>query len=180
MRNKIITIAAMLAVMIAMTGIAAADVAFEDFTIGIHKAFPNQLQDAANPTSIPLNGNVKLSLAIGSVRAENIGISTYSLTCTINPATPQVTATCPPDFIPGSDSFIKNDAVTITSINAPINTEYQLLINGQVVLNEIKPDPSAGGGVGLITVPEFATVAIPIAAMLGIVFFFQRRKSKKE
>jgi len=29
-------------------------------------------------------------------------------------------------------------------------------------------------------IPEFATVAIPIAAVLGLVFFFQQRKIKKE
>ena len=29
-------------------------------------------------------------------------------------------------------------------------------------------------------IPEFATVAIPIAAVLGLVFFFQQRKNKKE
>ncbi|MDD5616167.1 MAG: PEF-CTERM sorting domain-containing protein [Candidatus Methanoperedens sp.] len=30
------------------------------------------------------------------------------------------------------------------------------------------------------SIPEFATVAIPIAAVLGLVFFFQQRKNKKE
>lgn len=33
---------------------------------------------------------------------------------------------------------------------------------------------------GFYQVPEFSTVAIPIAAVLGLVFFFQRRKKKEE
>ncbi|MDP2841560.1 MAG: PEF-CTERM sorting domain-containing protein [Candidatus Methanoperedens sp.] len=28
--------------------------------------------------------------------------------------------------------------------------------------------------------PEFSTIAIPIAAVLGLVFFFQHRKKKEE
>ena len=33
---------------------------------------------------------------------------------------------------------------------------------------------------GITTVPEFATIAIPVAGILGLVFFFNRRKHKKE
>ncbi|MCX9085127.1 MAG: PEF-CTERM sorting domain-containing protein [Candidatus Methanoperedens sp.] len=31
-----------------------------------------------------------------------------------------------------------------------------------------------------ITIPEFPTVALPIAAVIGLVFFFQNRKKKEE
>jgi hypothetical protein len=31
-----------------------------------------------------------------------------------------------------------------------------------------------------ISIPEFPTVALPIAAVIGLVFFFQQRKNKKE
>lgn len=38
----------------------------------------------------------------------------------------------------------------------------------------------ASEGGSLTTVPEFTTIAIPVAAILGLLFFFSRRKQRKE
>jgi len=42
----------------------------------------------------------------------------------------------------------------------------------------VNPDP--GDPVGEYYIPEFSTIAIPVAAVLGLLFFFSYRRHRKE
>jgi hypothetical protein len=73
---------------------------------------------------------------------------------------------------PGSKTF----NVKITNVNAP-NGQYQAQFNNM--------DNAEGkiADIALITsnitaIPEFPTVALPVAAILGLAFFMQRRKEE--
>ncbi len=63
---------------------------------------------------------------------------------------------------------------------SPTNNYYDIKIDdigGSLPAGSAETDALTTAGQ---TIPEFATVAIPIAAVLGLVFFFQQRKNKKE
>ncbi|VVB85555.1 Uncharacterised protein [uncultured archaeon] len=174
MKNKTIMITALLAVMVSMTGMAAAD----PFNIDINKASPNQNTPADNPTTIPLTGTTVFSLDISSISTAGVG-HPYSLTCSISPSA-GVTVTCPAGFTPASKTpFVLADVVTVTSSGAPPNTGYLLEVKGQNVTKLVRLD-SASANIGLTSIPEFPAVALPVAGVIGLVFFFQHRKSKKE
>jgi hypothetical protein len=175
MRNKIIMITAMLAVMVAMTGIAAAT------------PYNAALWDAAGlgvaPTPLSLVPGNSLTL---SYRADTIAIQSpaevvpyFSLVTVISGvgALPSdVTITTPLNLTLDTDPKLDTGVITVTlSPSAPVGARYRL-------------DIGAGGGTfvelgsasrPLDSIPEFPTVALPIAAVIGLVFFFQNKKKKE-
>ncbi len=60
---------------------------------------------------------------------------------------------------------------------APVGAEYDIIIWDWGWGTHI--DVSAAT-VTATNIPEFATIALPVAAILGLLFFFNRRKHKKE
>jgi hypothetical protein len=177
MRNKILMIAAMLAVMVAMTGIAAAS----PFLIGLNQASPNNGLAAGNPTSVPLTGTTTFSVVLTAIDAGNVGnIGTYNLTCEITPVDPTITVACPSlaSFNVTAVTMPFPDSVVVTTNGTAPNSNHYLIVDG-VTVGTMYPDPAAEGGIRLNTVPEFPTVALPIAAVIGLVFFFQNKKKKE-
>ncbi|MDG6242952.1 MAG: PEF-CTERM sorting domain-containing protein [Methanolobus sp.] len=62
----------------------------------------------------------------------------------------------------------------VDELEATLHYEGTLDVNSQLVLSDYCPGENGNGGIEEI--PEFPTIALPIAAILGLAFFFQRRK----
>lgn len=63
---------------------------------------------------------------------------------------------------------------------------YQVITDSSKILLHVfdpsvcDPEETCWRSPGTTIIPEFATIALPIAAVLGLVFFFQHRKKKEE
>lgn len=182
MKNKIVMITAALAVMMAMTGIAAAN--------------PESLTVVSGPAPVLIPYSDP-----GSVRTINITLITNLTEEHLIKGTILNAGVFSDDllfkFSNGSDTSSWLESGTNWNWGVPSN-------NYQIITMWVKAKPEAlqnqlyginiydaGGTNGGIledsqatefqtSIPEFATVAIPIAAVLGLVFFFQQRKNKKE
>ena len=53
-------------------------------------------------------------------------------------------------------------------------------VNGYGYYNADTDALDGGINAGFKAIPEFSTIAIPVAAMLGLLFFFNHRKRKRE
>ncbi|VVB88481.1 Uncharacterised protein [uncultured archaeon] len=162
MKNQIVMISAFLVVMMAMTGIAS--------------AFQLQLLDVNNNT-VPL----KIPMIPGQSMDFNVKISDYNHdspdfhiknlsnpTYVIIETHPQVILTG------GMDPYIQPNALTITlTSNAEPDHNYFFELNVTECLCQMEFQIT---GREIHAVPEFPTVALPIAAVIGLVFFFQKRK----
>ncbi|MCK4542895.1 MAG: PEF-CTERM sorting domain-containing protein [Spirochaetales bacterium] len=75
------------------------------------------------------------------------------------------------------------DYIDVTLVSdGPNGANYQIVID-DVAYDENNPWISLDASnedLQLTNVPEFATIAIPVAAILGLVLFFNHRKRKKE
>ena len=175
MKNKILMITAALAVMMALTGIAAAG------------PFNLEIVGNSNPILLAPGQSVVMDLKATLIPEIDNGVtyaSTASVTCSLlNP-------TCNPGDISVSannlgpvtwPTYFQANSVTVTRSLTPIDPSGYYYI---ITVNSGPAGSVVGeSGVGTRTaqsIPEFATVAIPIAAVLGLVFFFQQRKNKKE
>ena len=66
--------------------------------------------------------------------------------------------------------------IRFTAIStAPVDAEYQIEISDSATGNVF----AARLVIDTITVPEFPTIALPIAAILGLAFIFQRRREEE-
>jgi len=177
MKRKIIAITAMLAVMVAMIGTAAA------LHLGIN---------GDNPVSIKPGQSIILDVTMSDPNSHvalphDISITGATVTC--NTLTPLCTTgdlkvegnmmPFPHNFVMTSNPFTHPNCIKVT-LNAlttdPIGTEYVVHLAG---------DDITGGELNVIAdktfenIPEFPTVALPIAAVIGLVFFFQQKKIKE-
>ncbi len=175
MRNKIMSIAAFTAVMLAMTGIAAAN----PVTPTLTQASPNQAIIAPNPLSVGENAGDTLTL---SLKLDAMIDTNFSVTCTISPigGAPAggVTATCPAFVdvgVPAPVTYTAVDSIVLTNNGAPAGSLYSLEVDvgGVVVKDDI------GVETRRISVPEFATVAMPVAAVIGLMFLVYRKKKEE-
>lgn len=176
MKNKILMIAALFAVMVAMTGIAAA--------APYNAALWNAAGSALAPTPLELVPGNNLTL---SYRAYTILIQTpaevvpyFSSVTVISGvgALPgDITITTPTNLTLDVDPKLDVGAINIAlSSTAPVGAMYRVVIGaGSNTSIEI-----GSASRPLNSIPEFATIAMPIAAALGLVFFFQQRKKKEE
>jgi hypothetical protein len=80
-------------------------------------------------------------------------------------------------FIPGGPSYMDERVVTISlSEDAPEGARYYVLIGAGDQSAELTEFQSVSRTIE--SIPEFPTVALPIAAILGLAFFMQRRKEE--
>jgi hypothetical protein len=177
MRNKLIMIIAMLAVMISMTGIAAA------YDANIWNAAGTGA--AGNPINLHRGGNITLSFHGENIVAGAIGTDLpYSYvvvalaTGSAVGAVGDITVTLPANFHPTAATFTDIGAINVAlSASAPIGAEYRVTIKGGDEAVDIDfGSPSRNFN----SIPEYAVVALPVAAVIGLVFFLQNRKNKKE
>jgi hypothetical protein len=143
MKNKLITLVAMLAVMVAMTGIAAA--ATQSHIIG------TVLVDG-----IPYTAGAHIDAYSDSGRVLKIGEATSNAGGGFSMDTEFVdhvwlTGTAQGGLIGETDG---NPALEVPGFNVFL--------------------------VKLNLIPEFPTVALPVAAVIGLVFLFQQKKRKEE
>jgi hypothetical protein len=174
MRNKIIMITAMLAVMVAMTGIAAAN----PYDAFIYVADGSAA--APQPLLIPNGGNVDLSY-----RGENIVNAAinkdlkynYSVVAFGGGVVGDITVTFThANFHPTAKNFTDVGVVNIArSASAPAGATYRVTIKA----GDEAADVDFGAASRNLEVPEFPTVALPIAAVIGLVFLFQNKKKKE-
>lgn len=84
------------------------------------------------------------------------------------------TAYNPDGFIPGGSEYMDDGVIIVTmDADAPVGARYYIEIG-------------AGGGVvefqtasrTIEAIPEFPTIALPVAAIIGLAFFIQRRKQE--
>jgi len=174
MRNKIMSLAAFLAVMLAMTGLAAA----APVTPTLMQASPNQNSIAPNPLSVGVNVGDSLTL---SLKLDAMLDTNFSVTCTLTPVVGPVggiTVACPAYVDTGVPvvTYTALDSIVLTNNGAPAGSLYSLKVDvaGVTITRDIGTETRD------VSVPEFPTVALPVAAVIGLVFLFQSRKNKKE
>lgn len=177
MKNNIITITAFLAVMIAMAGIAAAN----PVTPTLMKGSPNQGVIAPQPVQIGENAGDTTILSL-KLEAMADPSDTFSVVCTVTPlgGAPAggITAVCTSPLSPGGvQPFTAVDSIVLTNNGVPQGSNYSLVVNVAGVVNTF--DVGVESRV-VSSIPEFPTVALPVAAAIGLVFFFQHKKRKEE
>jgi hypothetical protein len=177
MKNTIVKIAAFLAVIIGMTGIAAAD----PFNLVITQASPNQT--IAAPSLITLNqgASATLSLKMSNIVISDLGqaypVQSCSITQVSGPADPlsAMTVSCPATLTPTTDPFYAVNTVTIINNNAAAGNLYSLYLK----YNHSTATLDFGSASQTFSsIPEFPMVALPIASVIGLVYLFQYRRKK--
>jgi hypothetical protein len=177
MRHKIIMIVAMLAMMVSMTGIAAA------YDANIWNAAGTGA--AVNPINLHRGGNINLSFHGEEIVASAINTDlpySYKVvalaTGSAVGAVGDVTVTLPANFHPTAATFTDIGAINVAlSASAPIGAEYRVTIRGGD--EEVDIDFGSASR-NFNSIPEYATVGLPALALIGLVFFLQNRKNKKE
>jgi hypothetical protein len=165
MRKNIIMIAAMLTVMVAMTGIAAATVlSAEPQNIGI-------TEGGSNTTNLKYD-------------------SSGQVTWRIIDATTSITSEVLVNDGNGTD-YTSTGVYTSTANNPNLMIVQDQAgdnLNADYKLQSCPPGYNFGDSyctenhitVYVSYIPEFPTVALPIAAVIGLVFLFQNKKKKEE
>jgi len=179
MKNKIITIAAVFAVMVAMIGIAAANPSAVDVVPG----------DPSNPVFHPLDGStvtypVGFTAMVAGARyinVTNVGLTSVKIYGPEIPGGLTVAAGSSGSIL-WTPSTIPADSL---SLDVTTNTAGEVTIKTCLTVGG-----SNCGESGIIdfgsasqqfdAIPEFPTVALPIAAVIGLVFLFQQKKRKQE
>ncbi|NPE31123.1 PEF-CTERM sorting domain-containing protein [Methanococcoides sp. SA1] len=88
-------------------------------------------------------------------------------------AVSDVNVTLPANVTPTSNPYTDIGAITISiDSNAPIDGEYEIRIQAGGTTVETAVASRT------IEVPEFPTIALPVAAIIGLAFFLQRRKEE--
>ncbi|MCX9011794.1 MAG: PEF-CTERM sorting domain-containing protein [Candidatus Methanoperedens sp.] len=176
MKNKIITITAFLAVMVAMTGIAAA-IPYDAF---IYNAAGTSA--APQPVSLKPGDSVILSYRGENIIPAAFGVPLpYSSTVVAlggGGVASDITVTLPVSFTPTAATSTDVGAINIAlSSSAPVGASYRVTIKGG---DEAVDVDFGAASRNISSIPEFPTVALPVAAAIGLVFFFQHRKRKEE
>jgi hypothetical protein len=178
LKNKIIVITAFLAVIVGMTGMAMAD----PLTPTLMQGSPNQGLVAPQP--VPIGNNVG-DTAVLSLKLEKMynPMDTFTVSCQVTPlfgapAGGITATTCISPLSPGGlDPYTAVNSIVLTNNGAPANSKYSLVVSVNGVINTF----DVGVESRVITpIPEFPTVALPIAGVIGLVFFFQQRKNENK
>ncbi len=176
MKNKMLTIAALFAVMVAMTGIAAAS------AVDVDPSTP------ANPLPHPLDGSTKTypvqftAMVAGEryINVTNIGLTSVKIYGDEIPGGLTVPAG-------GSASILWTPSSTpVDNLNLDVTTSTGGEVTIETCLVSGGADCGTSGKIDFGTasqqfdIPEFSTIALPVAGALGLIFFFQQRKKKEE
>jgi hypothetical protein len=191
MTNKLITIAAMLAVMVAMTGTAAA------YDLIINQGSPNQ--NSVEPDSVLLLPGVPHNVSLYGQEFEGAVPQSFPLNYIVechhdnllcNPADLEIVfnhvsgITDPfPSLGPIIDnnlSFLVKDAITITLNNTPtdpVGTKYNyFIIGGPGNTTGHSAEASRTVVRDIVGVPEYTSIVLPTVSIMGLVFLLSRRK----
>ena len=164
MRKKTVLITAMLAVMVAMTGIVAAmDAAIVD--------------SAGNPA--PVN----ISLVQGdqidlNFRTANFVPGIYPVNVTIVPLNGGNAGNWQV-IISATDNMVTNPTLLLFTVknNGALPGE---LVRVTITAGQLTAGADFGAASrNFNSIPEFPAVALPVAAVIGLVFFFQQKKKKE-
>jgi hypothetical protein len=189
MKNKIITITAFLAVMAAMTGTAAAD-QLNVYYDGTSNLVTNSVDLTPGGAAVPLDVGVTFDASrsapgnvhtfVCSVVPNSGGGSADDIT--VNAVERGTSNSAPPfplswtqDGGAGTTEYI--DITIASKATAPQGATYSIVVT----------DMAFGGSftfqaatISTSNIPEFPAVAVPVAGVIGLVFFFQHRKRKQE
>lgn len=196
MRTKILMVAASLAVMLAMTGIAAAD------QMNIYKG-----SEEVTSVTIPVGGSTDLTINVSSFinklgTIHNMSVALFeadestpatgldvTITETVPPLGPSPgpntctfpgTAPCDP-LVRWKQSMGKggSEVLNLTIADAAlVPHNYFLEITDNKSGKKVKASLSTASIA--VSVPEFATIAAPVGAVMGLVFLLYQRKRKEE
>ena len=174
MRNKILIIIAMLAVMVVMTGTAVAYDALLYSADGSRATA--QSLDIVRGSSINLSyhGENIIASAIGT----DLPYSYKVVALAGGAAVGDITVTLPANFHPTATTFTDIGVINIAlRTSAPIGAKYRVTIRGG---DEDVDIDFGSASINFGAIPQFPTVALPVAAVIGLVFFFQQKNYKKE
>ncbi|WP_342304715.1 PEF-CTERM sorting domain-containing protein [Methanolobus sp. ZRKC5] len=92
-------------------------------------------------------------------------------------AASDITITTPANVVvPLATSYTDVGVITVSlNANAPLHTIYRISIGAGPVLASTEIDSASRY---VESIPEFPTIALPVAAILGLAFFMQRRKEE--
>ncbi|WP_292465022.1 PEF-CTERM sorting domain-containing protein [Methanolobus sp.] len=155
--------------------------------IGTASAYTPDVWDAAGEGPI---GDLKLSpgdTVVLSYRMQSISSVEYGMVLNYTQQVSVVSGggsesdiviTTPENVtVPEASTYTDVGAITISiAANAPAGTIYRVSIGAGPVTIESEVD-SASRYVNT-EIPEFPTIALPVAAILGLAFFMQRRKEE--
>ena len=147
-KRSILIITAMLALMVAMMGIAAAT----SYVVGEVKDVDGNLVLGAEVTAYDEN-DIAFAVPIASVSSTD---GAYAITLPDGYIKSTVRVKAIKDSNSGTAIGPK-----VYQINSPVQTVIYLV------------------NIGNFSIPEFPAVALPIAAVIGLVFFFQQRREQK-
>lgn len=172
MKNELVIITVFLAVMLVMPGIAAAHT-IGDFDLKLLTLDGNQV-----PLEIPMSPgqsiNYSLYMANFNNHNDNFLIKSEVLGIGGSDATDVTITKHPASFVPGEDPHIQVDALTIAlGEDATPGNKYLIGIG----LQDCQCNMQNAITIHVISaVPEFPTIALPVAAVIGLVFFFHKKK----
>jgi len=196
MKNKIITITALLAVMVAMTGIAAADpdqmniykkgtntkVANVALPVGGTVDLDLEISEFANPANTTHNITIRLFAEDEVTEIEGLEIQINETTSPFGPK---------PDGVwnePANNPIViwKQDQGTGkgTSERLKLKITDRASLPQKYVIEftdtQTNKTTRLSGATLPVSVPEFPTIALPVAAIMGLVFLIYHRKKKEE
>ena len=167
MRNIIL---GLVIAIVAMTGTAAA------YNAALYDAVGANM--APNPIIIQPGESVTLSYHMTNILPGDVNQTfAYSSLATVKGGTgaaaSDLTVTTPVSVTPTSQTYTDVGAITIANgAGSPMDGRYEVKIGVGRGSVEIATATRT------IEVPEFPTIALPIAAILGLAFFLQRRREE--
>ncbi|GEM_PF-2221241 len=184
MKNKIITVTSLLVVMAAMTGMAAAELmsiapARQDLSLsqtcdtGTYQTYTLSIKEidikhGAN------NHTIKATTGVVSGEGSNTDLKYKFIT-------PGGNSTCKNsgETFSWNDGGLENATITLRVWNegSAMNTDYKITVYDSYKLGKSTDD--ASGTVRGVSIPEFPIIAMPIAAVLLMVFIMHRRKKEE-
>ncbi|MBP2031241.1 hypothetical protein J2755_002204 [Methanohalophilus levihalophilus] len=130
-----------------------------------------------NPIIIQPGENITASFLMENLLANDLNETfyyDYTVVVVSGSGVPSdITVTTPVSVVPTTSPYMDVGVIKIEKdANAPMDTVYRVQVEAGGEGTEIDTASRT------INVPEFPTVALPIAAILGLAFFIQRRRDE--
>jgi hypothetical protein len=194
MKNKLIVVIAMLAMMVAMTGIAAAGPEFLDWSVSSPMYLQNDgiTQNTFNwrfydYDTNSVAGQVHTLKAYVSAVAPALVTDLTMTVCERDTPANCVTLIGPTSAIPitltwnqlqAGSTVGEQDFIDVSIISSGADGANYRIYADDVGYSIQGSTDSAAENLQGINVPEFPAIALPVAGVLGLVLFFQQRKIK--